>query len=78
MMPEVKLPTYWPSCSTAQVSTGRELHLLYSLPEEVIDVVLDILEEAADLEDPYQHLKEHMLKTHVLSECHEAGAPVQG
>lgn len=81
MSREVKLPAYWPSRPAAwfQLAESRfrlknvtdpQLkydYLLSSLSDEVIGDVLDVLEEAAGVPDPYEHLKERMLETHVLS-----------
>ncbi len=38
-----------------------------SLPDKVIGVILDVLEEATYLDDPYQHLKKRMMETLFLS-----------
>jgi hypothetical protein len=39
----------------------------HSLPDEVVGDVLNVLEEAMDIPDPYEHLKAGMLETHVFS-----------
>ncbi len=71
----VKLPSFWIdnprawfiqadsqfAISNITVSTTKFYHILSSLPKEVIDTVVDIVEEIGTYDDPYAHLKDRLL-----------------
>jgi hypothetical protein len=45
----------------------KHKYQLYSLPDEVVGDVLNVLEEAMEIPDPYKHLKAGMLETLIFS-----------
>jgi hypothetical protein len=79
---DVKLPPFWPSRPAAWFHLAESRFrlraiedpqqkydfLLSSLPDSVINDVLDVIETAADEENPYEHVKHRLLETHSLSD----------
>ena len=71
----VKLPTFWTDnprawfihadsqfdISNITVSRTKFNHILSSLPKEIIDTVVDIVEQIATFDDPYNALKDRLL-----------------
>ena len=71
----VKLPTFWTDnprawfihadsqfdISHITLSRTKFNHILSSLPKEIIDTVVDIVEEIATYDDPYNSLKDRLL-----------------